>query len=151
MLLGAQQPEVAPAAVDIKESTVTWKGYKVTGSHGGTIDIKDGELIYGDDGSLSGGAVTIDMTTITCTDLKEGGANKLVGHLKSDDFFGVANHPEAKLEITNVAAKGTPGDYKVTADLTIKETTKPIKFYASVAERDGEKVATADIKWLPIT
>lgn len=146
MLLGAQQPEVAPAAVDIKESTVTWKGYKVTGSHEGTIDIKDGELIYGDDGSLSGGAVTIDMTTITCTDLKEGGANKLVGHLKSDDFFGVANHPEAKLVITNVAAKGTPGDYKVTADLTIKETTKPIKFYASVAERDGEKVATADIK-----
>jgi len=67
------------------------------------------------------------MTTITCTDLKEGGANKLVGHLKSDDFFGVANHPEAKLVITNVAAKGTPGDYKVTADLTIKETTKKQK------------------------
>jgi len=144
MLLGGQS--LTNMTVDITESTVTWKGYKVTGSHEGTIALKSGELTYDTDGGLTGGSIVIDMTTIACTDLKAGGAAKLEGHLKSDDFFGVANYPEANLTITNVAAKGTPGDYKITADLTIKETTKPVKFYANIADKDGKRVATADLK-----
>lgn len=132
--------------VEITESAITWKGHKVTGSHQGTIDLKSGDLTYDENGNLTGGAITIDMTTIKCTDLSGGGAGKLEGHLKSDDFFGTANFPTASLAITNVSPKGTPGDYKVTADLTIKETTKSIKFYANVAKTGGMKVATADLK-----
>ena len=30
--------------IDVKESKITWKGEKVTGSHEGTIDLKSGNL-----------------------------------------------------------------------------------------------------------
>lgn len=131
---------------NITSSKVEWKGYKVTGSHYGTIDVKSGNLEMDASGALTGGEIVIDMNTITTQDLTGEYADKLVGHLKSDDFFGVASHPTATLKITSVAAKGTPGDYKVKADLTIKGKTNPIKFYANIAEVDGKKVATANIK-----
>ncbi|MEL6863862.1 MAG: YceI family protein [Bacteroidota bacterium] len=133
------------ATVDTETSQVLWKGYKVTGEHAGTIMIKEGNLDFEGD-ALIGGSFLIDMTTIACTDLEGEWKEKLEGHLKSDDFFGVNNFPNAKFEITKVAAKGTPGDYKITGNLTIKETTKEIKFYANVSQDGGKNVAKADIK-----
>ena len=47
--------------------------------------------------------------------------------MNSEDFFGVEKYPTAKFAITKVVPQG-PGRYKVEGDLTIKETTKPIKF-----------------------
>jgi len=47
------------------------------------------------------------------------------GHLKSADFFDIANHP--KLSFSSTAIENKNGsDYKVTGDLTIRGTTKPI-------------------------
>jgi polyisoprenoid-binding protein YceI len=47
------------------------------------------------------------------------------GHLKSGDFFDAAKHP--KLSFTSTAIVNKNGsDYKVTGDLTIRGTTKPI-------------------------
>ncbi len=130
--------------VSTTDSKVVWKGYKVTGSHAGTIDLKSGELQF-EDGVLLGGAFVIDMTSIKVTDLEGEMAANLAGHLSSPDFFGVENFPEANLTIKQVVSRGTPGDYKVVADLTIKETTKEIKFKTTVKEEMGKTVATADI------
>lgn len=129
-------------AVNLEKSTVSWVGKKVTGKHGGIINIKEASLEM-EDGKLSGGSFTIDMTSIKVTD--EGGfAAKLEGHLKSDDFFGVEAHPTASFEITKVASLGTPGDYKITGNLTIKETTKEIKFHANVSESSATAEITVD-------
>jgi polyisoprenoid-binding protein YceI len=126
------------------ESNIVWKGYKVTGSHTGNISLKSGDLVF-EEGKLTGGTFEIDMTTLECTDLQGEYKGKLEGHLKSDDFFGVENHPTAKFVITKVASQGTPGDYKVTGDLTIKDITKSIKFFTNVKEEDGKMVSTAEI------
>ena len=134
---------IESASVDTEKSVINWKGYKVTGEHFGTINLKNGELKM-EDGKLVGGGFEVDMTSIKVTDSEGKWAEKLEGHLKSGDFFGVENHPTAKFVITKVSAKGTPNDYKVTGDLTIKETTKEIRFYTHLSE-DG-KTATADIK-----
>lgn len=131
-------------AVDTTASQVTWKGYKVTGEHTGTIAIKSGNFTYDGD-ALTGGNFEIDMSTITSTDLEGKSAKKLVGHLKSDDFFGVATYPTAKFEVTKVVSRGKAGDYKITGNLTIKETTKEIRFNATVDNSTGVPVATADI------
>jgi polyisoprenoid-binding protein YceI len=122
--------------VDTASSTVIWKGYKVTGQHTGTVKIKNGSLTW-DAGKLTGGSFEIDMTSITCTDLEGEYATKLVNHLKSDDFFGTAKYPTAKFVITKAIPQDTKGNYKIVGNLTIKETTKEIKFMAVVSESNG--------------
>lgn len=130
---------------DVTSSTVTWKGYKVTGKHHGTVALKSGTLIF-DNNMLVGGEFVIDMTTIRNTDMAgSGGAEKLEGHLKSDDFFGVQKYPSAKFVISKVIPYGTNGDYRIYGDLTIKGITKPIKFMSNVKTTGGSIAATADI------
>ena len=51
------------------KSKVVWKGYKVTGSHEGTIAIKSGFLNFDAD-KLIGGEFVMDMTTINTTDMQ---------------------------------------------------------------------------------
>ncbi|MEO6132547.1 MAG: YceI family protein [Saprospiraceae bacterium] len=126
------------------QSIVAWVGHKVTGEHNGTIAIKEGSLSVVD-GMIAGGTVTIDMTTITDLDQEGGGKSKLEGHLKSDDFFGVATYPTATLDITKALAKGN-GQYTITADLTIKGITNPVTFDANVETVSNQITATADIK-----
>lgn len=132
-------------SVDTAASQVIWKGYKVTGSHEGTIAVKDGNLDF-TDGMLTGGSFSIDMSSIKATDISGGMAEKLEGHLKSADFFGVEDHPTATFEITKVVSRGTAGDYRITGDITIKENTESIRFNAKVTEADGVYTATADLK-----
>lgn len=127
--------------VKTDESKVTWKAYKVTGSHTGTVNLKSGTLIFDDNGKLTGGEFEADMTSITVTDLEGEYKDKLEGHLKSDDFFSVANHPSSKLVFTNVKSTGKNA-YEVTGDLTIKGITKPVTFDVSIY---GSK-ATATMK-----
>jgi polyisoprenoid-binding protein YceI len=126
--------------IKIDESKVVWKGYKVTGSHEGTINIQSGTLIMEND-KLTGGEFVIDMTSIVVTDLEGEYKGKLEGHLKSDDFFGIENHPTAKLVFTGVEASGKNA-YTVTGDLTIKGKTNPVSFVISIY---GSK-ATANLK-----
>lgn len=129
---------------NVSKSEINWNASKVTGSHEGTVDLKEGALEF-TDGVLTGGSFSVDMASLVSTDLKGEWKGKLEGHLKSDDFFGVESYPNATFTITKVAAKGTPGDYKVTGDMTIKETTKEIKFYAHIEEEGNSRIATADI------
>ena len=131
---------ITTVSVDAEASTIAWKGYKVTGEHAGTVKVKEGKLNF-DHGTLVGGSFSIDMNSMVCTDLQGEYGQKLVGHLASDDFFGVANFPTANFEITKAIAYAD-GDYKVVGNLTIKETTQEISFRANVA-KDG--TATAKI------
>ena len=47
-------------------------------------------------------------------------------HLRAADFFDVEKYPVINFTSTNITKDG--GDYKVTGDLTIKDTTKPVTF-----------------------
>jgi len=122
------------------KSTITWKGYKVTGSHYGTVAIESGHLTF-NDGKLVGGEFVADMSSIVTDDLTGEYKGKLEGHLKSDDFFSTDKHPSAKLVFTKVESTGK-NSYQVTADLTIKDITAPVTFDLSVY---GNK-ATANVK-----
>ena len=136
----AAEPAVEKKEVNTEKSTVTWKAYKVTGSHTGTVNLTSGALMF-DNGTLTGGEFEVDMTSLISTDLEGEYRQKLEGHLKSDDFFSVANHPKSKLVFTNVKSTGK-NSYEVTGDLTIKGITKAVTFDVSVY---GSK-ATATMK-----
>jgi polyisoprenoid-binding protein YceI len=130
--------------VNKSKSKVKWVGEKVTGSHNGEVKIAGGSLQFADK-KLVGGTFEIDMTSITCNDLEDPTYNeKLVGHLKSDDFFGVNKHPKAKLVIKQAIPQGAD-KYKVVADITIKGTTKEIKFFANVSHSGDQVTGKAEI------
>ena len=127
--------------VETSSSVIVWTGYKVTGKHTGTVKVQNGTLSL-DHGKLTGGSFVVDMTSITDTDLEGAMAEKVVGHLKSDDFFGVTKFPTAKYVITKVIPQDTKGNYKIIGNLTIKETTKEVKFMANATEAAGTVTAT---------
>lgn len=134
----ANNGEKITKKVDVESSSISWLGKKVTGKHFGSVSIQSGELIM-EDGVLTGGSFVIDMSSITVEDIQGTYADKLLGHLKSDDFFGVDNFKTAQLVFTNVVSDN--GIYTITGDLTIKGKTAPITFDASMNE-DG---ASAEI------
>ena len=117
--------------INVQKSNISWVGKKVTGQHSGNIAFQDGTLIFKKN-ELVGGNFTVDMNSITVTDLKAGeGKEKLEGHLKADDFFGTAKFPTAKLVIKTIG-KQSNNIYAVTADLTIKGITNSVKFKITV-------------------
>jgi len=136
----ASGPSSTP--VNVEESTVNWVGKKVTGEHSGDIKLRSGNLEF-DKGILTGGEFVIDMTSINTTDMKGGGADKLNGHLKSDDFFGVEKYTTATLKITSVT-QNRSGNYSITADLTIKDITKSITFDAVVGKNEAKAKLIVD-------
>ncbi|MFH6946148.1 YceI family protein [Flavobacterium sp. FlaQc-50] len=124
--------------IDVKASSIKWVGKKVTGEHSGTVNFKEGAVVLKGK-KLVGGSFTVDMNSLTATDITGEYQGKLNGHLKADDFFGTAKFPTAKLVFKTVAAKATDV-YTVTADLTIKGITKPVTFDITVA---GNTATTA--------
>jgi len=126
------------------QSTVTWTGSKVTGTHTGGIKVADGKLTS-DGKNILGGSFDIDMTSITVTDLTDAKSNQnLVGHLKSDDFFSSAKYPKATLVVKKATPAGQ-GKYVVSGDLTIKGITHPIQFPATIQHVGNQIKAQADV------
>lgn len=128
--------------VDAAKSVVKWHAKKVTGEHFGTIGLASGALNV-DGTKITGGTFEIDMTSIKCTDLTDAGYNaKLVGHLKSEDFFSVEKNPKATFVITKVDGKGA--NVNITGDLTIKGIKNSVTFPATVTA--DAKGVTANAK-----
>ena len=124
--------------ININDSIVNWVGYKITGQHEGTIMLQSGSLEFNDN-NLTGGNFVIDMTSINTTDLVGEYKDKLDGHLKADDFFGVETHKTASLIFTSVTKNKS--DYTIEGNLTIKGITNKIKFTMMLDENG----ATADL------
>lgn len=86
--------------------------------------------VRGEFSKLSG-TVTADSVTaeidVNSINTREPDRDK---HLKSADFFDVANHPTIKFQSTKVEADGPEG-YKVTGDLTIRGTTREVMLYVN--------------------
>jgi len=115
------------------ESTLSFTGSKVTGSHEGGFEQFDGtiELVEGEP-TASRVTIEIDTTSLWADD------DRLTKHLKSPDFFDVATFPTATFESTSIEA-GAEG-YTVTGNLTLHGVTKSVSFPAQI-EVGPESVA----------
>lgn len=155
--------------LDLAASTVSWTGYKPAGKHFGKIPSTGGSLTVAGD-QITGGSFTFDIPGLTIEDLEAGSENhgKLYGHLQSADFFDAANFPTATFEITGVqpfaatdviadkqefATDNTPSadsaltpanpTHWISGNLTMRGTTKNIKFPAAVSIANGAVTAKA--------
>jgi polyisoprenoid-binding protein YceI len=121
-------------------SKINWLGKKVTGEHSGTINLSSGEFTI-NNGMIEKGKFEVDMTTIKCVDLTdEGYRTKLEGHLKSDDFFGVATYPKATF-VLDKPVKIEKGITLVKGNMTIKGTTQPVEIKAVFSDsKEGMRI-----------
>ena len=131
-------------AADPSATQINWTGKKLGKEHFGTINLKEG-VIHIDNNAITGGEFHVDMTTIKNTDLEDEKMNgMLVGHLKSDDFFGTQAYPTAKLVITQ-AKDNANGQFDVKANLTIRDVTLPISFMAQLTPNGKKYNATTNL------
>ena len=119
------------------ESKLNWTGRKVTGAHEGSFATFGGIIeVVDNDAAKSRVRAEIDMNSLTTA------PDKLVGHLKSDDFFGVEKFPFANFVSTSVA-KNESG-YTVTGNLTMHGVTRALSFPATITMSDSEVTVNAE-------
>lgn len=125
------------------ESSLKWKGEYLAGlSEEGTVALSSG-FVKVENGLLLEGEFIIDMNSIDSIPHKD----KLVAHLKNDDFFSVDKYPTSKFVIKSFAPsseEGTKvGRYIIGGNLTVRGIEKPISFMATVLPNsDGGLTAT---------
>ena len=135
--------------VDLQNSKIEWLGTKPTGTHFGTLGIQEGSLFV-KNGELLGGKFTFDMNAIVVLDLTDEGMNqKLLGHLKSEDFFLVDSFPTASFEFSTVkpianraeTAEGIIPTHTIEGNLTLRGVTRKVNFSALINVSNDNVVA----------
>ena len=111
--------------LNVADSKIDWVGTKVSGYHVGTVPLKRGEIYVKND-EVTGGKFILDIANMQVVGPKgsdSSGNQKLLGHLKSADFFDVEKNPEGTFELTDVKRyKG--GEIKDTTDPRQDEISK---------------------------
>ncbi len=120
--------------IDIKNSTIKWKAFSPAGGHNGTIKLSEGKVGI-ENGQVKVGNFTIDMNSITVSDVKDKKDNdELVNHLKDPDFFNVPKFSKGVFEITGITAKDNKMSVK--GNLTLKDITKSIEIPVIINENN---------------
>ncbi|MCU0334279.1 MAG: YceI family protein, partial [Chitinophagaceae bacterium] len=138
-------------SVDTAGSLVNWVGTKQTGQHMGTFKLAAGSFSVAS-GNITGGSFTINMASLTVTDLTGEEKGQLEGHLSSPDFFDVAKYPAAQFDITAVAPYDSAttksvlagATHVISGNLKLKDSTVNISFPAKVQLTGGSLSAEAD-------
>ncbi|SFE88545.1 YceI family protein [Thermophagus xiamenensis] len=129
--------------LNVSKSSIVWTGKKIGGSHTGNVQFHSGYLTKSGDRFVKGEFV-VDMTSLSNTDLEDEGLRaKLIGHLKSDDFFSVEKYPTATLVIKN-GVKVNDSTWKFEGTLTIKGISNPVSFEATADGQVFKGVLTVD-------
>lgn len=119
--------------INLKKSRVSWVATEMRGlkKRTGVISFKDGFLLSQHQ-QIVGGKFRVDMETIDVTDIpahEKNARKNLLNHLKSNDFFNTTSYPISTLELISVQ-KTTNNSLKISANLSIREVTKNICFFA---------------------
>ncbi len=141
------QKDVYSFSLLTDKSTIEWEGKKVLGAHNGNVNFLSGFLKIKNN-MITGGEFVVDMTTIINTDIDDKEySDKLVKHLKSEDFFNVSKYKKSFFKITKAEPYKDKGNsnlnFKIYGDLTIKGIKKPISFPAILRFEDNGIFARA--------
>jgi polyisoprenoid-binding protein YceI len=80
------------------------------------------------------------------TDSVDTGNNLMTSHLKSDDFFDVANHPTGSFTSNSISDNGD-GTFAVAGEMTLRGTTKALTYTATIDEANDVIHTTATIEF----
>ncbi len=126
--------------IDLSLSKIKWFGKEITTkTHFGSLKFKKGSIII-EKGLVTAGKFVVDMNSIENQDLSGGSKDYLEKHLRSNDFFGVEQHPTATLNISS-SKKVDGKKHTVMGNLIIKGISNAINFDLTL----NEKGATAEL------
>jgi polyisoprenoid-binding protein YceI len=134
--------------VDVERSVIFWTGRNLFNHHTGSLSLREGSAELRDD-ALVAASFTVDMDSIGCTDIKDPNMNALlIGHLKSDDFFAVADYPTAQFvakDVVSIANSTTGTDnYTVRGEFTLRGQSRPLELSVNLAaDAEGGLAAQA--------
>ena len=104
----------------------------------GLVPVKGRFKEFSGDGQINGGPTVFGRIDIKTASL-ETGIRKRDQHLRSADFFEVEKYPDTTLVVTSAdAIDGDAADLR--AQLTVKDTTKPLQLRAAVSVLDDGAV-----------
>ncbi|MDB6079317.1 MAG: rhodanese y domain and YceI domain protein [Akkermansiaceae bacterium] len=134
-----EEPASGTYRIDAAASFVRWTGTNVLNFHHGQLSLSAGSVTI-ERGELKGGSFRIDMNSLSCADLTDSAMNAmLIKHLRSDDFFAVADFPVAEFTITAAtpvaALPGLP-NCRITGLLSLRGATRVLEIPASITHRD---------------
>lgn len=139
-LLTAFTVHIDKYSANVSKSVLIWKAEKITGGHNGYVSLKSGSVSM-DHGKIAGANFVVDMSTITNEDIKsEKYSNKLVEHLKSEDFFFVKKYPEVSFDMIKATPLGND-KFDVFGTLTVKGIKGVISFPLELKQSKSELVA----------
>jgi polyisoprenoid-binding protein YceI len=118
------------------DSTIAFVGSKVTGSHDGGFKSFSGII------AVAGGKIVAPSKVTIHTDSLWADNGRLEKHLKSPDFFDVANIPTAEFAVTSM--QDTANGPEITGNLTLYGVTKSISFKPAVTISDSEVTLKAE-------
>ncbi|MCU1483957.1 MAG: polyisoprenoid-binding protein [Actinomycetia bacterium] len=116
---GVELPAAGTWAIDVSHSSVNFKVKHLgVAKTRGRFTQFEGTVEVAEDPTASTVAVSIDTASV---DTHDSGRDE---HLRSADFFDVANHPQLTFRSTGVSGKGD--SWTLDGDLTIAGVTKPV-------------------------
>jgi polyisoprenoid-binding protein YceI len=134
----APSADATTLALDPASSKLEFVGAKVTGDHRGTFKDYAGSLVLNPDGSVSRLDVEVQLGSLAIE------PERLLGHLKSPDFFDVANFPTAKFSLTRFTEQASAdATHLVAGELELHGVRKQIEFPAKVSFQEADVAASA--------
>jgi K(+)-stimulated pyrophosphate-energized sodium pump len=120
------------------EYSISWNAKKVGGEHHGTVKISNGKLKV-ENNKIIEGSIEVDMSSIQVNDIKDEEDNaKLVGHLKSEDFFDSENHRYATIDFRSIDGSGK--NQVLAADMSIKGIRNSVRFDATIEQHSPNTI-----------
>jgi polyisoprenoid-binding protein YceI len=117
---GRQVPEAGTWAIDPSHASFEFVARHLMAKVRGSFSGVSGVATVAEVPEESTLEVEIDASTIDTKDPNRD------AHLRSNDFFGVEDHPTISFRSTAVRSGGGANEWKVDGDLTIKGVTRPV-------------------------
>jgi polyisoprenoid-binding protein YceI len=136
----ASNSETVTYVIEPQTSKVAWTGAKITANHEGSFSQFNGTITV-TGGKPEAAIIHLDIDTASLTTQPD----KLMGHLKSPDFFDVEKFPKATFDSTSIAPGGaSAATQTITGNLALHGVSKSVTFPATVAVAPAKVSAKAD-------
>ncbi len=133
-------PEPVTYTVNTAETSLEWHGYqeaKHEHEHWGHINVADGTITVLE-GEITDGNFVIDMNSMVVPNMEDSMSIKLIGHLKSPQFFNTEQFANSTFNLTGVENGTAKGK------LTVLGISTEIEFPVNVEITEDKITATGE-------